>query len=72
MWTQAMPKAAKPWSLTSLREKRQGGQPWPLRDIPDGRGRGVATDVRVYPAHHPVAGPTRAGVRGDGVRCERR
>src|SRR5215831_11110508 len=30
-----MPKAAEPWSLTSLREKlikiRVGGEPWPLR-----------------------------------------
>ena len=70
--TLAMPKAAEPWSLTSLREKlikigAKGGQPWPLRDVPDGRGRGVAADVRGYPdADRPVAGAARASVRGRG------
>jgi hypothetical protein len=41
MRTVAMPKTAEPWSLTSLREKadqdrRKGGQPRPLRHVPDG------------------------------------
>jgi hypothetical protein len=46
---------AEPRSLTSLREKllkmREGRQPRALRDLPDGRGRGVAKDVR----RHPIA-----------------
>jgi hypothetical protein len=46
-----MPKAAEPWSLTSLREKlikigRRGREPWPLCHVPDGRGRGVSVHVR--------------------------
>src|SRR5438128_159435 len=46
-------------------DRRQGRLPWPLRDFPAGRGRGVAADVRGYPdAHRPAAGATRAGVTG--------
>ena len=61
MRTFAMPETAEPWSLTSLREKldkdrRQGHQPWPLRHLPAGRGRGVAADVRGdADAHRPAA-----------------
>ena len=40
MRTLAMPKAAEPWSLTTLREKLikigANGLPWPLRHLPDG------------------------------------
>jgi hypothetical protein len=50
MRTLAMPKMAEQWTLSSLREKLikigEGRQPRPLRDVPDGRGRGIATDVR--------------------------
>ena len=43
----------------------QGGQTWPLRDVPDGRGRGVAADVQGYPdAHRPAAGSARSSVTG--------
>ena len=42
MRTLAIPRAAEPWSLTSLREADQdrceGREPRPLRHIPDGRG----------------------------------
>jgi len=40
MRTLAMPEAAEPWSLTSLREadqdRREGGEPRSLRDLPVG------------------------------------
>jgi hypothetical protein len=49
MRTLAMPKTAQSWSLTSLREKliKIGAKVTPraLRDLPDGRSRGVAADV---------------------------
>src|SRR6266851_431381 len=51
--------------------RREGRQPRPLCDIPDGRGRGVASDVRGYPdADRPAAGAARAGMTADGVSCE--
>ena len=28
---------------------REGHQPWPLRDVPDGRGRRVAAHVQGHP-----------------------
>jgi hypothetical protein len=53
MRTLAIPRAAEPWSLTSLREADQdrceGREPRPLRHIPDGRGCGIAADVQRYP-----------------------
>ena len=69
MRTLAIPKAAEPWSLTSLREKliKIGAKvvPRPLRDIPAGRSRGVATDVRGNPVSDRLAaGTTRASVTG--------
>ncbi len=43
----------------------QGRQPWPLRDVPNGRRRGVAADVRGNPvSDRPAAGPTRASESG--------
>jgi hypothetical protein len=76
-----MAKAAKPFSLTSLREKlikgREGRQRWPLRYIPSGRGRGIAADVRRNPvADHRDAGAGRTGVdremdEYDQRRCAR-
>ena len=68
MRTLAMPKTAEPWSLTSLREKlvKIGAKVVShgrYVDLPDGRGRGVATDVRRHPvADHPAAGTARAGM----------
>jgi len=61
----AMPAAAEPWSLTSLREKldqdrRQGGQPRPLRHVPNGGGRSAATDA----PRHPAADRPAAGAAG--------
>ena len=82
MRTLAMPKAAEPGSLTSLREKadqdrRQDRQPWPLRHLPIGRGRGVAADVPGnLDADRPTAGTAGArvsvlGSQYDGQRQER-
>jgi hypothetical protein len=42
-------------------------EPWSLRDVSDGRGRGVATDVAGNPvANRPAAGITHASMRGAG------
>ena len=68
MRTLAMPKTAEPCSLTSLREKliKIGAKVvshGALCDLPDGRGRGVATDVRRHPvADRSAAGTARAGM----------
>jgi hypothetical protein len=55
-------------------DRREGRQPWPLRHLPDGRGRGATTDVPGTPvADRPVAGTARASMRGAGTsRCDRR
>jgi DDE family transposase len=38
-------------------DRREGRQPWPLRDLPDGRGRSSGTNVRRDPvADRPAAG----------------
>src|SRR3954447_11583709 len=43
---------------------REGGQPRALRDLPAGRGRGAATDVRRNPVVDcPAAATARAGMR---------
>ena len=67
MRTLAMPKTAEPWSLTSLREKliQIGAKVvshGALCDLPDGRGCGVATDVRRHPVADRSAGTARAGM----------
>ena len=72
-----MPKAAEPWSLTSLREKlikigakvvshgRYG-------HLPNGRGRRVATDVSGYPdAYRPAADAADASMRSFGLERRR-
>ena len=65
MRTLAIPKAAEPWSLTSFareadQDRREGRQPRTLCHLPDGRGRGVATDVRRHPvADRPAPSTTR-------------
>jgi len=47
-------------------------QPWPLCDLPNGRGRGAAADVRGNPdVDLPVAGTTRVAMMSAGVRCNR-
>jgi hypothetical protein len=42
MRTVALPQEVKQWSLTTLRrarqDRRQGGAPWPVRDLPACRG----------------------------------
>ena len=68
MRTLGMPKVAEPWSLTSLREKliKIGARSsaMAVRSRSDGRGGGVATDVRRHPvADRPAAGATHAGMR---------
>jgi hypothetical protein len=46
-------------------DRREGRQPRPLRHVPAGRGRGVATDVRRDPvADRPTPGTTRARMTG--------
>ena len=51
-------------------DRRQGGEPRPLRRVPAGRGRGVAADVRRHPlADRTAAGTTRAGMRASGSKC---
>jgi hypothetical protein len=53
-------------------DRRQGRQPRALRDLPTGRGRGVATDVHSHPvSDRPAAGGARAGMRGVAVESER-
>ncbi len=44
-------------------DRRQGGQPRPLRRVSTGRGRGAAAAVRDGPlAHRPAAGAARTGM----------
>lgn len=46
-------------------DRRQGGQPRPLRYVSDGRGRGAPADVPGnFVAYRPVAGAARASVTG--------
>jgi hypothetical protein len=48
--------------------RRQGRQPRPVCDLPDGRGRSAAADVPGNPvADRPAAGTTCAGVRSAGA-----
>jgi Transposase DDE domain group 1 len=59
MRTLALPEAVKQWSLTSLREKlvKIGAKvvrTWPLRHLPDGRGRGAEDAVRRDPKNGPI------------------
>src|SRR6202011_5491443 len=47
-------------------DRREGGEPWPLCDVPDGRGRGAATDVRRNPvADRAAAGTARTSMKGN-------
>jgi hypothetical protein len=46
-------------------DRCQGRQPWPLCHVPDGRGRGVAADVRGNPVvDRPAAGAACTGMKG--------
>jgi hypothetical protein len=55
------------------RDRRQGRQPRPLRHVPDGRGRGVATDVRRHPVTDlPAAGTACTGMNSASVKCSKR
>src|SRR6266850_6398694 len=48
-------------------DRREGRPPRSLRDVPVGRGRGVAADVSTNPvAHRPVAGITSASMIAPG------
>jgi hypothetical protein len=78
MRTLAMPKAAEPRSLTSLQEKLikidakvvSYGR---FVTFQDGRGRGVAPDLRRNPgADRPAAGVARASITEAVVRCDGR
>ena len=54
-------------AATASRDRRKGRHPWPLRHLPDGRGRGATTDVSGNPvADRPVAGTARASMRARG------
>jgi hypothetical protein len=45
--------------------RRQGRQPWPIRHLPNGQGRGVAEDIRGNPvADRPAAGTAQASMTG--------
>ena len=45
-------------------DRREGRQPRPLRDVPDGRGRRVAAHVQGHPdAYCPASGTARTSVR---------
>jgi hypothetical protein len=51
---------------------RTGRQPWPLRDVPDGRGRRVAPHVQGHPdAYCPASGATRTSERGARIECDK-
>jgi ABC transporter substrate binding protein len=53
-------------------DRCEGRQPWALRHIPDGRGRGAAADVRGYPdADRPAAGTARASMYGRSGQMRR-
>ena len=72
MRTLALPKAAEPWSLTSLREKliKMGAKVVShgrYVTFQNGRGRGVAIDVR----RHPVVDCPAAGAVGSSMRDQR-
>ena len=75
--TLALPKAAEPWSLTSLREKliKIGAKVvsygrYVIFQL--GEGRGVAADVCRYPvADRPAAGAARPVWPRDQARCDR-
>ena len=52
---------------------RKGRQPWPLRDLPGGRGRSVAAHVQAHrDAYCPASGAARISVRGARIECQRR
>src|SRR5271166_4472376 len=54
-------------------DRRQGGQPRPLRHVSDGRGCGAATDVpRHSPSDRPAAGAARASMRVAGQMRQQR
>jgi Transposase DDE domain group 1 len=54
-------------------DRCEGRRPWPVRDLPDGRGRGVAKDVRRHPVvDRPAVGTARAGMSGAGSLCGKR
>jgi hypothetical protein len=71
-------RPVQPWSLISPREKliKIGAKVVShgrYVDVPDGRGRGVATDVRQDPvADRPAAGTVHAGMSGAGSFCGKR
>jgi Transposase DDE domain group 1 len=70
--TLAIPKMAQPWSLTSPareadQDRRKGRQSRALRDLPDGRSSGAATDVRRHPvADRPAARNASTRMRATG------
>jgi len=70
--TQAMPKTAEPWLLTSLREKliKIGAKVVSHgRYVADGRGRGAAANLsRIPVARRPTAGVIRRSMKEALVR----
>jgi len=53
-------------------DRCEGRQPWPLRDVPDGRGRRVAAHVQGHPdAYCAASGAARTSVRGVGIECDK-
>jgi hypothetical protein len=53
-------------------DRREGHQSRALRDLPAGRGRGGATDVRRHPvADRPAPGTAHPGMSGAEVSCDK-
>ena len=45
--------------------RREGGQSWAVRNLPDGRGRGIGADVQGdLDADRPAAGAARSSMKG--------
>jgi hypothetical protein len=73
MRTLTMPKTvADQPAREADRDRRHGRQPWPLCDVPAGRSRGVAADVRRNPFADRSTAGTRASMSGAGVKFDRR
>jgi hypothetical protein len=52
-------------AVVADQDRREGRQPRTLRDVPDGRGRGIATDVRRHlVVDRPAGSATRSGEKG--------
>jgi hypothetical protein len=68
----AIPSALTVIQLASVSSPGKGRQPWPLRDVPDGRGRRVAAHVQGHPdAYCPASGAARISLRAARIECDK-